>query len=436
MTVANINRPPAPRTGQLLLIQQRADKMAEMFMAGASLDRIARQFGTNADHVKSSIRRNSSFRADELLRRRHTAIAEHRRRQAEKVAKAGASGLDQKTAQDWSDTHLGAPLADGAATFGVGTAEMAAVLGPRKKLHGRPPVIKKRRFTDEQMVEAVRHFLDETGQTSCKEFDIWAKSSDGPSHHAVINRLGGWNIALKQAGMTGAPEPIRQRRRHTDNDLWAALVEFLATQTGGNSVNDYRKWAQANPGVPSFSLLRDRLGRSWVAIRQRALRAAAHDPSLDPAWVADVTRPRQWCAAGNQHFARSQALATVRAAIADLGPRITYQQYRAWRKEQDPDAEHADASTLLRSTGMTWRALVLAAGGDAAPVRHGKWTDKQVAEAIRTFLDEHPNGSSDKYRRWSKGQPGRPSAGTVIEHFQTWRNAVDQVFADNEELAS
>ena len=432
MTVTSIARQRRQLTGQEKAIRARADKMAALFMRGIKLERIAADFGTTAERAKSTILRNSSYPTAVLLENRKAAIAEAKRRRAAQLADLSRDGVDVAAVQQWSRDNLGTPMAEAAAKFGITQAQVAAILGSRRLIHAKAHTTRDKVWTDEQLLDRVRAFITATGKTGSKEFGRWSRAANGPAQHTVIHRFAGWNNALALAGMEDAPDPIKQRRRYTDNDLWAAVVEYLADQRTAYTFAGYHQWHTVTIGSPSPSVLRTQLGTSWVTLRQTGLKAITRHPDLDPEWLADITTRRDWATFRAEQTLREAAIATVKAAIADLGPTATYRQYHAWR--EDKDQPHG--CTLLRNAGMSWRELVTAAGGTAAAVRRGKWTDDAVLAAVRTFLVEHPTGSSDKYRRWASGTSDRPAVGTVIEHYQSWRNAVAQARGDIEEIAS
>jgi hypothetical protein len=105
----------------------------------------------------------------------------------------------------------------------------------------------------------------------------WRKRGLRPSVTVVIARFGSWNAACREAGLIVSPPPVVDPARMSDEELVAAVVEFLADSTlehtaerGRGGVRAYGSWAAAlrrtGAHVPSPSVLRARFG-SWSQVK-------------------------------------------------------------------------------------------------------------------------------------------------------------------------
>src|SRR5699024_11652223 len=89
----------------------------------------------------------------------------------------------------------------------------------------------------------------------------------------------------------GAP-----RSAFRDEDLWAAVLAAVQAENGGTTFRAVEEWLAAHPAAPSGALIRQRLcgheGGSWSETVTTALAVLNAPEGFDPAWIADVTAPR------------------------------------------------------------------------------------------------------------------------------------------------
>ena len=128
----------------------------------------------------------------------------------------------------------------------------------------------RRRFSDETLLEAVRGAADWAGRVpSIADYAEFARSSDLPSLDTIGLRFGGWNGALRAAGMT--PRHARRRvspRRWTDAACLEALDRLVQELGELPSITRYEELAKGRPDLPSPATVRNRLGR-WKLVALR-----------------------------------------------------------------------------------------------------------------------------------------------------------------------
>jgi hypothetical protein len=81
------------------------------------------------------------------------------------------------------------------------------------------------------------------------------------------------------------------------------------------------------------------------------------------------------------------------------------------------------ASTVIYYFG-SFAAGLQAAGCDVeGPRERRAWSDEQIVDLIRAYVDEHAH--LPKAMEWARASEGRPSAETIIRRFGSWRAAVE-----------
>ena len=174
------------------------------------------------------------------------------------------------------------------------------------------------------------------------------------------------------------------------------------------------------PAAPSGVLVRQRLcgheGGSWTETVTTALAVLNAPEDFDPAWITEVTAPRDWDTPPED----PAPLEHVRAAIDALGSRITTARYGAWARAEG----RPTLATLQRRTGKVWTELLAEAGGDPNPSKLRNLGRAQVGEHVTRFLAEHPSGGVADYGPWARANKA-PSRSTVIDRFGTWSAAVE-----------
>ena len=379
----------------------RPSLCARAYAAGFTLDRIAAAYGVSRERIRQIINGQSGWRVSDL-RAARTQQTERERAALEAAV------------HDWSMGNQGAPIDEAAEALGVDANVVRTVLGRSARRHDAPAPRRSggpSRRSDGAVLEDLRRFHAETGKTSSSAFDDWSRAAGVPGRQTAMARSGSWNKALAAAGIRSAP-PVRRRRLHETNDLWAALVE--AVGSGAATAREYDDWARASDGAPSLALLRQRLDSSWSTMYARALEVASGRSNEDQEWLADVLTPRDWNSLGDDREPADH----LRDAHRALGAHLTAATYGVWAAENERPA----AATLQRRTGMTWNQLVGAVGAPAKRIRVSK-ADKLAA--LRAYLATGGRPTQPQYEVWRK-RNGQPSGNAVAAGFGGWTAALEK----------
>ena len=385
----------------------RASRSARLYAFGATLQEIGDLFGVTRERIRQILSRDTPWSSTDL------SAAEKVLAQARRAEQAAA-------AEHWSRTHPAAPLDEAPAALGLSADQTRRLLGRRRSRH-EPALDAPRqtaRRTEEEIIADLRAFHAETGKTTCQAFTTWAREHDVPGHQTAAIRFGTWNEALKAAGI--GEEKGARRSAFRDEDLWAAVVSAVQAEDGGTTFRAVSDWLAQRPAAPSGVLVRQRLcgheGGSWTETVTTALAVLNAPEDFDPAWITEVTAPRDWDTPPED----PAPLEHVRAAIDALGSRITTARYGAWARAEG----RPTLATLQRRTGKVWTELLAEAGGDPNPSKLRNLGRAQVGEHVTRFLAEHPSGGVADYGPWARANKA-PSRSTVIDRFGTWSAAVE-----------
>ncbi|MDN5600285.1 MAG: hypothetical protein L0G52_07100 [Brachybacterium sp.] len=385
----------------------RASRSARLYAFGATLQEIGDLFGVTRERIRQILSRDTPWSSTDLSA-------------AAKVLAAARRAEHTTAAGEWSRAHPAAPLLEAVVALGLSEEQVRRLLGRRRSRH-EPAFEAPRetaRRTEEEIVADLRAFHAETGKTTCQAFTAWARAHDVPGHQTAAIRFGTWNEALNAAGVgeeKGAP-----RSSFRDEDLWAAVLSAVQADDGGTTYRAVSDWLAQRPAAPSGVLVRKRLcgheGGSWTETVTTALAVLNAPEDFDPAWIAEITAPRDWESVPEE----PSPLDHVRSAIDALGPRITTARYGTWARAEG----HPTLATLQRRSGKLWTELLTEAGGAPNPSKVRNRSRAQVGEHVTRFLAEHPSGGARDYDPWARDNEA-PSRATVIDRFGTWSAAVE-----------
>lgn len=130
------------------------------------------------------------------------------------------------------------------------------------------------RYSDEQMLEALRAAASVTGQPmSTGAYTGVQRGGDLPTWTAIKHRFGSWNAACRQAGLEVTVQSGRPPTWTTD-DVRRVVAEFLADpEVSSSAITAYEAWARPRPDAPSSQTVRNTFG-SWSAAKESAGDAA------------------------------------------------------------------------------------------------------------------------------------------------------------------
>ena len=398
--------------------RDRALGMAADLASGLTLEAIGAKHGLTRERVRQLVNKHTEEGATRI-------IAEARQREAS--AKIERQSAVKTAVLEWSKANPTRPVKQAAAELGLPHRQIIQLLGGRKTLHTTGKPTAEKRWTDQDLLVLLARFHTETGSIRGDDFEAWSVPQGGPTKQAPYIRFGGWRAALSAAGIDAGPA-ARHERRYSDEDLWAALVEFFAEPRERYSSTAYESWARATAGVPSFGQVRIALPGGWTQIKTPAINATANPEGLDPEWVAEVTRRRDW-----PSFQRTTALSAeaalqhLRDFLADTSTqsstRLAYTKWSATNSRPISD-------TILAGVNLAWPEAVKAAGGTySQPKRKPVYRGEAIA-ALNRFLAEHPGGRLVDYVSWAAEHPA-PCLTTLNRRFGGWTAAKTAALAES-----
>ena len=243
--------------------------------------------------------------------------------------------------------------------------------------------------------------------------------------------------ARKKGPPTDSP-PVQERkvaqrvggRTFSDEDCWAAVVEYMSLDDRTHSGGDYARYSREIDGMPALITVKGRLGLHWAELAETANRLLAGRIRPDEEeWARDVMAPRKW-----ENFVRKArgsgaskrfAIELVKQCIADRGPYITHVIYSEWAEERGNTPSHA----LVSISGMSWNSLVKAAGGYSGRRNVGMWTKEEILKLIALYIkQERSRGeepSIEGYSSWVRKQTvPLPNIVLVTKRVGSWVEAV------------
>lgn len=375
-------------------------QMVRLYALGSSLEEIGQRFHVTRERVRQIINNYTPWTTSDILQMRKKL--ENARRLA-----------DVQRALEWSNENPGATVAEGATTLKLSEDDLRTALG-RRRLRFHEQESRKIRNTarsEEDLLNDLRAFYGDTGKTTSSAYRLWAKSHGVPGPQTIMNRFGSWNGATLRAGIK-TEAPIERDRRHSDEDLWAAVVEGV--QKGLTTVDEFESWLASISGAPSIGLVRNRLELSWNQLRQEALLVISGKSERDRTWVDRVTKPRDW----STFHVKQDPIELMREARLALGKNITMERYREWAQAN----KKLSANTLMRMSGMPWADLVELVGG--IPNRKEKRIpDEELLAWLRAFLESDPSRLLARYDAWRVASAA-PTSSTIASRFGGWEAAV------------
>ncbi|MEY2420022.1 MAG: hypothetical protein QOI95_89 [Acidimicrobiaceae bacterium] len=191
-----------------------------------------------------------------------------------------------------------------------------------------------------------------------------------------------------------AQQSRRRNRTWTDRQLVAALRAWVES-TDDPSSSQYRLEALYNPYLPSLSTISKRLGGWATAVRR----------------VSGQQRPPAWRRRTNEEI-----LELLREWLRTGGDG----RVESYNAISAHNRDYPSTGTILARFG-SWHQAVAAAGFRSAGRR---WGTRDTQAAIDEWLDAHPAGDFNTYRRAAKGNPDLPSPQTLTARLGGWRSIV------------
>lgn len=385
----------------------REVEMAKRYALGDTLDEIGIDFNLTRERVRQLIN-ISGWRVPEIRQARRLVAAEEQQRKEDR---------DRQLVRQWSYANPGSPVQEAVEAFDLSESEVNRALGNRRNLHREAGGRKSQpQWSDTAVLDLLRKFHAETGSTVSAEFESWSVARGGPSRQTPMLRFGTWSAALTAAGIIGSYSVPRERR-FSDNDLWAAVVEFFSFERENYSYQYFADWLSGREGMPSAAHIRHRLTVSWKSMSSVAQKVAAGQiTDLDSDWVRQVRQQRDWKAMVPEELDHSKVLAR---AVADVGPVLTISSYNEWALPRGMPR----GNNLMQKTGLTWTELVREAGGRTGTRgRGGKVSDAELLESLIEYMKTHASVRYTEYSQWARRHQ-LSVAKTLAKRFGSWDEA-------------
>lgn len=375
----------------------RAYQMARRYALGETLQEIGDDYGLTRERIRQVINTETPWST--------TSISAARSRALEEQAEAERAAVLQ-----WSDANVGASIEQASEQLKLDVEVVRTHLGRHRIRHELVEKKAPEGRSLDNLLDDLRRFYAETGETSSAAYSRWAKDAGVPGHQTIAIRFGSWNDAAARAGIKDA-RPVERERRYSDEDLWAAVLDGIrAGQITAREIDD---WLVTVEGAPSLATIRNRLPQRWSELRDEALRILGGRSERSEAWIEAVSSPRDW----PSFLEIEDPMVHMRAARLALGKNITMIRYAEWAQA----TKRPGVMTICRRTGMRWGDLVEAVGGVTVQ-KQLRIPDDELLAWLRVFLEIEPEGSYPMYEDWRE-EYGAPTANTIALRFGGWGKA-------------
>ena len=246
----------------------RAGRMADAYVAGATLQDIGEEHSVSRERVRQ-ILRDGGYDLAEL---RMKARAARRRR----IRREQGPAIREMLGLGHTPSEVAAALDVPRDVVTFIDASDPSYSRKRKVARGKAYALK---YTEEDVLSCLREANAALGGIlTTAAYDSYAREqtfADGrpwPTHQTAHLRFGSWRAALERAGLpANASSPIAGRRLFTDGHCIDAILEVERALGHLPTVAEYERYAAEMAGVlPSSATVRNRFG-GW----RLALEAAA-----------------------------------------------------------------------------------------------------------------------------------------------------------------
>lgn len=278
-----------------LVVPSREQQILALRREGYSLAAIGRRFGVSRQRVDQIVRAAGGVEvAGELSRARRAGAVRARRALHVRLARERSGeileryrgGVDPQAIA--TELGLQHKVVRGLIA-GVRTESDRAARATAQQRAGRP------RFSDGELGEGLWLVAGRVGRApTCGEYERLARELGLASLATVCMRFGGWNRALRAAGLETRTAPVR-RGRWSVAACWRAL-ESVSDQLGDPPrIGRYAELAAVRDDLPSAATVRQRLGL-WseiaaVLVEQQARERRAGPAAVDTSQLGRAARP-------------------------------------------------------------------------------------------------------------------------------------------------
>ncbi|NLE98129.1 MAG: hypothetical protein GX596_09095 [Propionibacterium sp.] len=304
---------------------QRDALMVQGVQAGMTLQVVGDLFGVSRERVRQIVAA-AGVNTRELRSQQKEQADRRRRRVARHVYGVSLTHpeLTIEELAEWADTD---------------EATVRQALEHRVAVHEVPYNDWSGGASDDELLDGLRRWAaQETGKYTGDAYSEWATSNGLPGKQIPTMRFGGWNNALRRAGLH---DLVRDsgglRPTISDEALWAGVLQFFRDDVESYSYDGYDEWRR-DRALASGATLRARLG-SWSDIKARVRQLMRYAAAPDDSWgwaesvlaVNPEEEPRNIVSKDECNAALAEVAERTR------GP-LTVQLYEASRSPEQPNA--------------------------------------------------------------------------------------------------
>lgn len=346
---------------ETLRIEHRDRIMVGGLKAGLTLQQLGDLYGVSRERVRQ-IAAQHGISVSELRAEKNAQADRRSRRVARHIYAASLSHpeLTIEELAEWAETDENT---------------VRAALGHRRAVHEVNYNAWSTGVSDEELLDGLRAWAEEVGVHTGDSFTDWATKHGLPSKQIPMMRFGGWNNALRRAGLhhlvkdRGGPRPTM-----SDEVLWAAVLQFFQDDVENYSYQGFEAYVRKR-GLPSAATIRIRLG-GWADVKGRVRQLMRYAAAPDGTWgwadsvlaINPESHPRNV-------IDKQQTLeALIDVAGRTHGP-LTVMLYEEHRDKAQPSANVIQARhglwiNALHDAGLDHRMSVRA---------RRRWAEKQAA---------------------------------------------------------
>lgn len=250
-------------------IEARNRLMVEGLRAGLTLQAMGDLYGVTRERVRQIA---VSQRVD--IRKLRDEAKQQKERHRRRV---------ERHIYDASLTHPELTIEELAEWAESDEATVRRALGHRRAVHEVLHHDWSRGITDEELIGGLQRWASESSIHTGDSFTEWALKHGLPGKQTSMIRFGGWNNALRRAGLHHLVQD-RGGLRPTmpDEVLWAALLQFFRDDVEKYSYAGYERYWKSR-GLPSAATIRARLG-SWNDVKARVRQLMRYAVAPDGTW--------------------------------------------------------------------------------------------------------------------------------------------------------
>lgn len=306
-------------------LAERDHKIVARLLDGQNLREVGEEFGLTRERVRQIAKRRGVQVRD---------IRESKRQGAERRFRE----LKERV-QEFSIANPSSKISDIANHFGVDEESAELALENRKNIHREIARPGNQQFTDESIFSGLREWASGSEVISGPAYDKWAAEHNEARLPTVILRFGTWTAAMNQAGLGHLVQARRSRRSVSDEQLWAAVVQYYRSPRTRYSFADFAVWSR-EMGYPSADSTRARLG-TWSEVRTVALQIIeyANNPEVRPWGFAATVLCTSPGDSRPTRISKEDCRIALRRVAASTEGKLTVNLYETERMKHEPSAQ-------------------------------------------------------------------------------------------------